>query len=89
MSGWVREMGGRGMDVQKMAKELVKAAYKRGSDDNITVIVVDLACLAQPQSKHRTTRTPLHQHNRACSVCSQCSLSVWVDHRFSLYFHLS
>ena len=56
VSGWVREMGGRGMGVQRMAKELVKAAYRRGSDDNITVVVVDLHCIAQ------THHTQHHQH---------------------------
>lgn len=45
VSGWVREMGGRGMGVQAMAKELVKSAYRKGSDDNITVMIVDLHCL--------------------------------------------
>ena len=43
---WVREMGGRrGMDAQRMAKELVLSAYRKGADDNITVMIVDLHCL--------------------------------------------
>ena len=58
VSGWVREMGGRGMHVQRMAKELVKAAYKRGSDDNITVIVVDLACIASRSQAPRDEDPP-------------------------------
>ena len=56
VSGWVREMGGRGMGVQHMAKELVKSAYRKGSDDNITVVIVDLHCL------RHTPRTRQHEH---------------------------
>ena len=42
---WVRQQAGRGMSVQRMAKELVMAAYKMGSEDNISALIVDLHCL--------------------------------------------
>ena len=51
---WVRQQAGRGLSVQRMAKELVMAAYRMGSEDNISALIVDLHCLQATQAQART-----------------------------------
>ena len=48
---WVRQQAGRGLSVQRMAKELVMAAYRMGSEDNISALIVDLHCLRATQAQ--------------------------------------
>ena len=48
---WVRQQAGRGLSVQRMAKELVMAAYRMGSEDNISALIVDLHCLQATQAQ--------------------------------------
>ena len=48
---WVRQQAGRGVSVQRMAKELVMAAYRMGSEDNISALIVDLHCLQATQAQ--------------------------------------